>query len=322
MTDRRPPFVPSAVARFRFVDLVATAALAVVLAAATLAFEGADSLAAEAAGTVAGGSTGSLAAALAVLPLVAVLPGYAVVACLAPVDRSVPRPLVVVPVASLSLATLVTVGLRVAPVDVTAGALAVSLAFVTVALAAVAGVRRRRGTAGRPVDWSAAGRSADGRDVPVAFLAVTALVLVVAVAYVGVLAPPTETFSTLSVSPADGDVTIESLALDPGEETALDVAVENQEGERVAYTLVAQVEVVRTAGNETTILGTQSSERFETTLADGERWTTTHAVSPEPVPGRQRVAYYLYRGSAPSDPGEDTAYRTAVVWEPVEDGTG
>jgi len=322
MTDRRPPFVPSAVARFRFADLVATAALAVVLAAATLAFEGADSLAAEAAGTVAGGSTGSLAAALAVLPLVALLPGYAAVACLASVDRPVPRPLVVVPVVSLSFATLVTVGLRVAPGTVTAGALAVSLAGATVALAAVAGVRRRRGTAGRPVDWSTAGRSADGRDVPVAFLAVTALVLVVAVAYIGVLAPPAETFSTLSVSPADGDVTIESLALDPGEETALDVAVENQEGERVAYTLVAQVEVVRTAGNETTILGTQSSERFETTLADGERWGTTHAVSPDPAPGRQRVAYYLYRGSAPSDPGEDTAYRTAVVWEPVEDGTG
>jgi len=315
MTDRRPTGPRPAAGETGLGDLAASAALATVLAVAIVWADGLVS------------ARSDLAAAVFALPLVVVLPGYALLACVTPTRRPAPRPLVVVPAVSLVVSAAAALVLAAAPVAATAGSLGVALAALTVGASALAVVRRRGGSAGPPVDWAAAlpSRRPDG-GVPVAFLAVTGIVLVACVAYVGVAAPPPERFTSLSAHPQADDVTLDSFELSAGEETALVVAVENHEGERAEYTLVARVEVVRTAGggtgdNEKTVLGRQSSERFRLTLGPGERWERNHTVSPDAVPGRQRLVYYLYRGDAPGNPTEASAYRTAEIWEPVETGS-
>jgi uncharacterized membrane protein len=307
MTDRRLPGPSLAAGGARLGDLVAVAAFAAVLAGATVWIDGVATARAD------------LAAAVLALALVAALPGYALLSCLTPAGRPAPRPAVVVPAASLTLSAVAALLLAVAPVTPTVASLSVALAAVTVFACAVAALRRTRGAVGAPVDWPRALSSQTGSTaVPVAGLAVTALVLVASLAYLGVAAPPPETFTSLSVHPQAEDASLDTFELSPGEETAVAVAVENHEGEREEYTLVARVEVVRTAGDETTVLGRQSSERFDLALGAGERWEQDHTVSPEAVPGRQRLVYYLYRGDAPASPTEASAYRSTVVWEPSE----
>lgn len=75
--------------------------------------------------------------------------------------------------------------------------------------------------------------------------------------------------------------------------------------------------IVATAANVTESVELQ---RYDATVAAGQRWTHRHAVEPALSGSRLRVHYYLYRGDAPAAPDASSAYRHLYFWLTANDG--
>ncbi|WP_135855420.1 DUF1616 domain-containing protein [Halorussus salinus] len=188
-------------------------------------------------------------------------------------------------------------------------------------------------------------------------LGVSLLLLASSVGYAVVAPPADEGFTELYVQ--SGDVTAETTALYPstlarGQPRPFDFAVTNQEGERVEYGYVVQLQRVDRATGATVnssgdgvsgggaSAGTASANfsvggnatssvevvaatevdagRFE--LAPGETRNVTARVTPRATGDDLRVVVLLYEGSPPSDPSLDTAYRALRLPVTVTAGDG
>lgn len=106
-------------------------------------------------------------------------------------------------------------------------------------------------------------------------------------------------------------------ALDAGAERSLVVGVENREHERTEYTVVTRVERVDAGDGAGTVVDAEELRRTSATLDHGEVWHDEHTVAPEMTGEDLRISYYLYRGDAPDDVGEESAYRHVYLWVEV-----
>lgn len=102
--------------------------------------------------------------------------------------------------------------------------------------------------------------------------------------------------------------------LSVGESAELTAAVENREGTDVEYTVVAELQRVRTDDGEVTVLESEELERTTIAVGDGETERWAHEVTPSIRGENLRLTYTLYEGEAPDDATTDSAYRHTYVW--------
>ena len=104
-----------------------------------------------------------------------------------------------------------------------------------------------------------------------------------------------------------------------GEPQPLVVGIGNQEGEPVQYTVVSEIQRVEVSNNSTTVLERERLQTFSPRLQHNETWTQSHQVSPTMTGENLRLIYYLYKGDAPTNPSEESAYREVHLWVNVTD---
>jgi uncharacterized membrane protein len=100
-----------------------------------------------------------------------------------------------------------------------------------------------------------------------------------------------------------------------GEGKPLVVGISNNEGESIEYTTVVVLQrVERGPNNTTTVVEERELRRFSARVGPNETWRQSHTLTPTMSGDRLRVAYLLYRGSAPEDPSVENAYRELHLW--------
>lgn len=297
--------------------------------------------------SVAAGHSASVLSATVVRPIVGLIylffaPGYALVAAVFPTngdrvdgaDRvetafglsggidwierialSFGVSVAVVPVVSVAVTVA---GFGVSTVLPVVGAVAVVASLIAL-------VRRLRLPADahlRPPSWleSAAVRGRNGwLQRLTGLLLLTAIVVASSsLAYALVVPNSGEQYSTMYLATENG--TGEAVAADfPGNVTAGEsrefvAGIENREGRSVSYTVVAELQRVRTENDTSRVVERQEVSRFEETVGSGETQEVAHEVRPTLTGDDLRLQYYLYAGSAPDDPGRETAETTVYVW--------
>jgi len=291
-----------------------------------------------------GGVFPPAARAVVALPLVVFLPGYALVAALFPrTTASVPDGEPHAPFAGAvegvlsptervvlsfgtSLAVLPLVGLVNSAADLGFGtsALLGTVNSVVVFSLAVGVVRRLRAPPGErvafsPRSWSAAvGRlfARQSRAETALTVAVLAAVLVATGSLGFALVAPADgesyTTVTLLTENESGDLVAGGYPANlTGESPAsFVVGVANHEGQRTAYTVVTELQSVRVADGSTTVVEDRELARTNRTVAAGDTWYADQSVSAAPglTGERLRLRFFVYRGSAPTDPAVGTAY--------------
>lgn len=240
---------------------------------------------------------------------------------------------VVLALTSLSL-NFTAWGIRLVPV-------VVSVSTFTVAAAVVAAVRRRA----LPEDerfsvpfrsalasvWRTLRRPDSRTDAALNVLVVVAvLVAASSVGYAVLFPSPGERFTEFYLLTRDdaGDLLADDFptTLQAGRPTELVVGVGNHEHEAVTYVVVGELQRVRVAGNETTVLETEPVGRFDVSLAHNETALEPVRVEPSMTGERLRLVFLLYRGEAPAEPSMSSAYRSTYLWlevaEPDTAGNG
>lgn len=288
------------------------------------------------------------------LPLVLVLPGYAVVAALFPgagdgptsdpaddsasaVDTSpetqqgidgIERAALSVGL-SIPVVALLGLALSLTPLGVTLLPMLFVLEAVTLGATAVAVRRRRR----LPADerfavpfrqWVAAGRGAlfetESRTTLVLNLVLAASVLLAAGSVTYAVAAPNEgeTFTEfyLLTENETGALVADDYPTQftVGESQPVVVGVENHEQAPTEYTVVVELQRVEIDGDAATVVETSELDRFGVDLDAGETWRQERGLAPTMAGERLRVAYLLYRGAPPADPSRDSAYRDVQLW--------
>lgn len=282
------------------------------------------------------------------LPLVLLVPGYALVAALFPergdetgfdtlerVVLAVGLSLVIVPIVAY-IANFTPYGIRLAPVLV--GVVAWTVVF------ALFGLLRRarrvpedryrlRWTAGDstlPDLFTVQDRGLDSRRGPFepengrqlllnVALVVSILAFVAAGAYMAVAAPSlpdTEPHTEyyLVAENGSGELTTDALPddLEAGGTESIQVGIENHEGGTETYTtVVLQQEVTLTDDGDAveSVDGQQELDRFETTVDDGETERVEYDLSPTES-GDVHVWFLSYHGDVPEDPSPENADET------------
>lgn len=283
---------------------------------------------------------------LAALPLVAFLPGYALVAVLFPArarssretvaesEEGYPRGIDAIERVALSMALSVLVApivtMVIAPSqwalspEATAGALAGG----TIAFAQAGVVRRIRVPEPDRFDVSAASflrrirPTSDGGVVGTASsLLLAAGVVATAIALsVSLVSPPAAGgYSELGLytDEENGELVADDYPdeLAPGESEQLVLSIENHEGEETTYTVVVQQQ--RLEGDAVT--ERTELDRFSETVPDGETATIDHELAPTASDGQVRVTYLLFEGDVPDEPTRANADEDVYVWVTVSD---
>ncbi|MBV0925206.1 DUF1616 domain-containing protein [Halomicroarcula limicola] len=96
--------------------------------------------------------------------------------------------------------------------------------------------------------------------------------------------------------------------IEQGESRELVVGIRNRERARTEYTVVVQMQEVRTVRNHTVVQNATKVRRFQTTLAPRERWHRPHTISPT-TEGQLQLQYLLYKGAPRQPLNRSTAYR-------------
>lgn len=283
--------------------------------------------------------------------LVFLLPGYAVVAAFHPTPcfetadapdgprRAGPsgptalERLVVAIGLSVMIVPLTALVWNFTPFGIAAPQVLGSLLAVVLLGVAVAAYRRvERPPADRfrlPLERLSVLRSAlDGeatRDTTVS-IAVALLVLVSIVAVSTAIAVPQngESYTELSLlteDPDSGALTADGYptTLAAAEPREVHVGIGNHEAEPITYTVVVELQRLETDGGERVVTEETELDRFRRTVDPGQRVRTLRTVrAGSAFTGRGlRLAFLLYPGDPPPDPGVDNAYREVHLWVDV-----
>jgi len=84
--------------------------------------------------------------------------------------------------------------------------------------------------------------------------------------------------------------------------------VENHERANTTYTVVLQEKKLN---GENEVVQRTEIDRFRNRVPPGATWRVRHSVAPQIVGDRIRLSYLLYKGSPPSEPTAENAYRHA-----------
>jgi uncharacterized membrane protein len=240
---------------------------------------------------------------------------------------------------SVALVPLVGFVLSFTPWGIRLDPVLAALTALVAAAATAAVVRRRRlppeeRFAVRPRSWVRTARTgllepASRRDAALNALVICAILLATgSVAFA--VAEPTggepESFTTFSLLTenesgalvADGYPT----EFERGEPESVVVSVSNREGQSVRYTVVAELQRVRVGGDTTRVTAATELARISNGVEANGTWRRTVRLAPETTGERLRLQFLLYRGSAPSDPSSETAYRELHLWVDVAPTAG
>ena len=283
-----------------------------------------------------------------VLPLVVVLPGYALVSLLFPaggdpLGGALPfdwaggdpddRPgldgvsrLALAVALNAAVVPLVALVANFSPLGLTLVPVVVVLATTTSAFVLFAAVRRlglppeerfapTLSSLGR-VGWSAPDdpfRTASEWEtsVPNIALAVGVLVLLSSVGYAAVAPPQGPEYTEFRVATENmtGDTeTLYRSSFPFDETTPLDVVVTNEEGERTNYTVVAVLQRVDERGEGVRVRESNVVGSESFAVGAGERTRRSVDVRPSMTGQDLRLLLLLYRGEPPAEPGADSAY--------------
>lgn len=92
------------------------------------------------------------------------------------------------------------------------------------------------------------------------------------------------------------------------------LTVENGEGERTTYTVVAELQRVQTDGEGVRVLEETRLSSFHRTVPANETARIRHDPDPAMSGDRLRLVYLLYRGDPPTEPSPENAYRHLQLW--------
>lgn len=154
-------------------------------------------------------------------------------------------------------------------------------------------------------------------------LVVSVLLATASVGYAVAVPKQGESFSELYLltEDEDGELVADGYPTElvAGEPASLVVGVGNQEHRAVNYTVVVSLQRVEIANNSTTVLEQDRLRTFSPRVEHNETWTRRHRIEPTMTGERLRLTYLLYKGSAPSSPSVETAYREVHLWVTVRD---
>lgn len=305
------------------------------------------------------GGLGGLPRVVIALPLVLLLPGYALVSAVFPRKGESPTGMptfdddttrqpsptgtepghlgrialsVVASVAVVPMSVLVldvsTYPIRLVPVLLT-------VSLTTVGLLVVATLRRLRVVPANRYEFDAGAfprlfysdadthrfsRSKWDARLPNLVLAVGALLLLSSVGYAAVNQPTGAEFTEFRVETED--MTSDTQALYPATlsgESTVETVVTNHEGDAVDYTVVAVLQDVERSDSSVTVASASEVGRASETVDAGEQSRIPVTVQPD-GDGERRLVLLLYRGDAPEDPSAETAYRSIRLQVSVDGG--
>lgn len=274
------------------------------------------------------------------VPFLLLLPGYAIVSALFPVDTGrvrrseaaqpwhEPDHLVRIAlslVVSAIVLALVGIVLSLASAIRLAPA-AVAISTVTIVGVAIAAVRRLRADPAERAmpfgdDSRFWGRLSSGSNFQNGIAILALLVLVGTLAVTGAAPPQGDSYTEFYVLSEDENGTLTAQEYPEtfvsGEGETLYVGLENNEHETTSYEVVMQAQAIDDNGS---VIIQQQVDRFDTELAHGENTTVERNVAPTLVGEEIRLQILLYKGSAPDDPSSGTADQTLQIWIDVVDG--
>ncbi|MFC6990632.1 DUF1616 domain-containing protein [Haladaptatus sp. GCM10025707] len=300
------------------------------------------------------GVTGTLRI-LVGLPLILVLPGYAMVAALYPGRvpeegsqefdnpskglRKLPGNYGMSPIERIGLSVVASVALvpfvvfvlnfawtiAATPILLGVSVLTLLLAFIALAHRLMLPAERQyRPSLGMRADApSHTGSHRDSRSkLPTILLAVSLILVAASAGYAATVPPQSEEFSALyyaSVPTGQSEEAPGPFAA--GQAAEVPIGINNEEGEEVTYTVVGELQRVEQADNgELQVVEEEELVRQEITVGDGQNATQNLTVEPSLTGGNLRMAFYLYKGDVPQNPSEDNAYRSIHRWVTVNGG--
>lgn len=266
------------------------------------------------------------------LPLLLVLPGYAIVSALFP---TAPTPTLsktgpddspgwsarVAIALVLSVVSVVIIGVGLSML----GSLALTpvvMALVTVTSAAtlIAWIRRRRVEPGKRADirshiaaHTTPSQLGLSRNQALA-LGVAVLLLGAGTVAAGVIPPATTSYSEAALlSPDTGTAlgmngTVQFAA---GEQNTVTLRLENHEGGAMTYGAVGVLQDVTSNG---TVVESRELDRGRLIVADGETLHSERTVTPTRTEHRARLQYLVYTGPIPEDPTAENAALALRIW--------
>lgn len=290
------------------------------------------------------------------LPLILVLPGYAMVAALYPGRvsedgskefdnpskgiRKLPANYGMSPVERIGLSIVASVALvpfvvfvlnfvwtiAATPILLGVSGLTLILAFAALAHRLLLPAERqyRPSLLGMRKDApSHTGSVGEGRSkLPTVLLAISLLLVAASAGYAATVPPQSEDFSALyyaSVPTGQEQEAPGPFAV--GQPAEVPIGINNEEGTEVTYTVVGELQRVEQADNgQLQVVEEEELVRQEMTVADGQNATQNLTVEPTLTGGNLRMAFFLYKGDVPENPSADTAYRTIYRWVTVNGG--
>lgn len=152
-------------------------------------------------------------------------------------------------------------------------------------------------------------------------LILSVLLAIGSVGYAVAVPPQGEQFTEfyLLTEDSDGELVADDYpeTLRVGETTTLTFGIGNNEYETTEYTVVVQLQETTTVSNNTTVVSRTELDRFRTTVEHNETYHEEHTVQPTQAGEDLRIKYLLYRGSPPTRPTTETAYRDLHLWVDV-----
>lgn len=199
-----------------------------------------------------------------------------------------------------------------------------SVSGVTLVVAAVAALRRRR----LPDRVQFRLRMPDRRDgvraggtgslrLVNAVLVVSVVFFAASAGYAAMELSHGEQYSELYLLSADGETFAggeESPAVTAGDPQTVRVAVSNHEGRPTNYTVVVVQQTVDSAGNGTTVTSQTRLDQFTVAADANETVVRNDTFTPAARDGRSRVVWLLSPGNATDAPSIDSAANHVYLW--------
>lgn len=108
--------------------------------------------------------------------------------------------------------------------------------------------------------------------------------------------------------------------LEEGRNGTVVVGISNHEHERTEYVVVTRLQRVQVEGNNTTVTESRRVGQFRTTVGINETVHRRHSVRPEMSGQQLRLEYLLYVDDPPAEPSVANAYRSVHLWVNVTNG--
>jgi uncharacterized membrane protein len=105
---------------------------------------------------------------------------------------------------------------------------------------------------------------------------------------------------------------------EPGEPERIQAGITNHENQRQQYSVVVQLQRAVVTERSVRVVERRQLDEFDVELAHNETARVSYDVLTSEAQTGCRIAFLLYRGSAPEQPTADEAYRELHLWHAEE----